>query len=109
MKPLYLKKWFLFLLLLLIAAPIFFVLNSNSQALAIKNFLDHYEIVFLIWRTALLMALFCIWPMWMKYYAKKYVWDTQQEKRMIDRRYTLVFWLIIIDLVMVENIPARFF
>lgn len=109
MKSFFSKKYFIWLLLTLMAIPLFFSSTSNEKALALKNFLDHHEVFFLVWRIALLIIFLAVWPIWIRNYAKKNEWDEQHTKKMVDKRWTFAFWLIIIDLVMVENILFRLF
>ena len=109
MKTFIIKKWLWLLLSLLMIIPVLIFLKESSHAALLGVWIAQHKIIFLIWRIFLLAVFWVIWPVLMHHYAKKQEWEPDYLKRMLNKRWSLALWLIVLDLIMVENILSFLF
>jgi hypothetical protein len=61
-----------------------------------------------VWRAALSAALIVLWPPLINWLAARYGWSDGQRRYVTAQRWRVAAWLIVIELVLVQNLVGRF-
>jgi hypothetical protein len=60
------------------------------------------------WRLLLLVSLIGLWPRLVNALAERYKWTEVQRQRVSVQRWRVATWLIVIELVLVQNVIGKF-
>jgi len=60
------------------------------------------------WRAALFIGLIGTWPRWVAWLAHRYSWPDAQRRHVLAQRWRVAAWLIVIELLLVQNVTGRF-
>jgi len=60
------------------------------------------------WRAALFLLLIGIWPRWVAWLAHGYGWPEAQRRHVLAQRWRVAAWLIVIELLLVQDVAGRF-
>jgi len=60
------------------------------------------------WRTAMFVALIGLWPRLINALADRYGWNDAQRQHVCTQRWRVATWLIVIELVLVQNLIGKF-
>lgn len=60
------------------------------------------------WRLLFFVSLIGLWPRLVHALAKRYAWSDAQQYRVAAQRWRVATWLIVIELVLVQNIIGKF-
>ena len=78
------------------------------DARAVAGTLERVAPWLAVWRVSLFVALIGFWPRLMSRLAERYGWNHAQRRHAINQRWRVAIWLIVIELLLVENVVARF-
>ncbi len=81
----------------------------NSDAASTAATINSFQSELLLWRIGLLLALFLFWPFLAKKFAAVNEFDAETTRAFIDQRWRMAMWLIVVDLVIIEELPAKLF
>lgn len=60
------------------------------------------------WRALLFIGLIGTWPRWVAWLAHRYRWPDAQRRHVLAQRWRVAAWLIVIELLLVQNVAGRF-
>lgn len=60
------------------------------------------------WRAALFISLMGLWPSLINALADRYAWSDAKRQHVAAQRWRVAAWLIVIELVLVRNLIAKF-
>lgn len=60
------------------------------------------------WRTAMFVVLIGLWPRLINVLADRYGWNDAQRQNASTQRWRVAAWLIVIELVLVQNLIGKF-
>jgi hypothetical protein len=60
------------------------------------------------WRAALFISLVGLWPRLINVLADRYGWSDAQRQHVCTQRWRVATWLIVIELVLVQNLIGKF-
>lgn len=61
-----------------------------------------------LWRASLFVVLIGFWPGLMSWIAERYDWSAAQRRHAMSQRWRVALWLIVIELLLVENVVGGF-
>lgn len=60
------------------------------------------------WRAVLFISLIGLWPSLINALADRYAWSDEKRQHVTAQRWRVAAWLIVIELVLVRNLIAKF-
>jgi hypothetical protein len=79
-----------------------------TDAQAVANSIDSVRPWFAAWRAVLFATLIVLWPRLSNWLAVRYCWNDGQRRYVAAQRWRVAAWLIVIELVLVQNLVGRF-
>ena len=79
---------------------------QDTQAIAAG--IERSKLWLIAWRAVLFVSLIGLWPRLINALAGRYGWSDAQRQYVSARRWRVVTWLIVIELVLVQNLIGKF-
>ena len=94
------------MIMLLITVPLLILAIKRPDSLQQSGIIiSHYHTVCTLFRWFFLVVLFLIWPKMVRFYARKKHWPMEKTAEWIARRFQLLLWLILFELMVNEQLP----
>lgn len=73
------------------------------------SFIDDYKIPLAIFRISVCIAFVVAWPYAIDFFAERNEWPDEKTVALKGIRWKIAFWLVILELVVVQGLIAKFF
>lgn len=102
--------WFITLCLFsILVAMVIYRLTGEVNEQGEHSFLQNYRYHLMTFRFISYGLLIGLWPFLIKHFASKYDWPEEHILNMKQLRWKMVFWIIVIELVLVQDLIIKVF
>jgi len=74
----------------------------------ISAFMTQFHLLAGFWRLAVFIILIGGWERWSQWYRRWGYLNDEQYQRLLAARWRMAFWILIIELLVVDNLPGQF-
>lgn len=95
--------WFAVMLVVMIPLVWFHQKNPNHFD-DLHNIISQNTLIFATFRWLIILILFCVWPKFIRRWAKNRYWNPEKTMFWLNQRLKITLWLIVFELIACENL-----
>lgn len=100
--------WIVFGVLVLLAGAGLLIWSRYQSLPMIANQLDHAWPWMMVWRLTVYVLVIGGWPRWVAGLGRRYDWTAAFSQQLLQLRWRLAGWLVVLELLLAWNLVGHF-
>jgi hypothetical protein len=101
----FVKFFLLFGVMVAVMSPLGWLeIHHPKNLQLLTQIMSQLEFFFIIFRWSLIGFLIYFWPRMVRYFAEKQKWSLDKTNALLQERYHIAIWLILVEILVCENL-----